>query len=191
MLLVLYPSKQAQFLESFQPKFPDTVEWTEVVQRTMMQWIFRQPHHIECDTSLVVYWWKKPIHVWWSIVFLPLITVVSLNVDETIASNCEVTLIIQMREQWKCRRNSNVMDFLFMMIFSSAFCYCTAELLSWRRRLSSVRPSACKPRYSRKLPNESMPTFAERYLSTISPDHFFCFSIFVYFAILLFFVWFL
>ncbi len=67
-----------------------------------------------------------------------------------------------------------------MQIFwfiSSALCYCTAELLSSRGRPSSVRcPS--NP-FSQNPLGRLLPNLMERYLFTISPDHFFflvCFS---------------
>ncbi len=55
----------------------------------------------------------------------------------------------------------------------------TAKELSWRKRPlpSSVRPSVrlsvCRTRFSRISSNELTSNIAERYLSTISPDHFF------------------
>ncbi len=53
-----------------------------------------------------------------------------------------------------------------ILFFSSALCYCTAELLSSRRCPSSVR----KTRVSQNSSSTLMLNLVERYLFTISPD---------------------
>ena len=73
-----------------------------------------------------------------------------------------------------------------MLNFSFALCYCTAELQSSRGRLSSSIDI-----FSQIPLNEWTPNLGDRYLSTISPDHFFffffCISKFKFFDFLQFF----
>ncbi len=60
-------------------------------------------------------------------------------------------------------------NFYFLMVFSSALCYCTAELLSAGGGPSSVRPH--NPFYQNRS-SRLMPNLVEWYLFTITPDHF-------------------
>ncbi len=70
---------------------------------------------------------------------------------------------------------------------SSALCYCTAEQLSSRGRLSSVRRP--ENNFPQNLSSRLMPNWVERYLFTISP-HDIVFLVFQNFAVLIFYIFF-
>ena len=77
-------------------------------------------------------------------------------------------------------------SFVSLLVFSTPLCYCTAELLSSCGRPSSVRPSP----FSENPSDILMPNLVERYLFTISPDHFLFFKMlhFLFFTIFFLFI---
>ncbi len=58
------------------------------------------------------------------------------------------------------------------VIFSSALCHCTAELLSPRGRASVVRPSSVKPDFSEPVSQIYAKFGGNVYFHHITPDHF-------------------